>query len=300
MNIGILGAGSFGEKHINVLKNINIFNIQGFYDPNTDISKEIEKKFQIKYYDNPDQLIKECNAIDIVSETASHYALIDKVMKYQKHIFIEKPICCQKLETENILKKTKQYQPTIQIGHIERYNPTINTGNIDFKNINSIETKRTGSLNERNRNTSITLDLMIHDIDLIISNIQSKLIKIEASGKQQYNIFHNHIDCTLLFENGITANLKASRGENMKNERIMKLYSNKEILELDFIKKLQKRIQKNHESILECNKDTNPLEDEFVAFYQSIKNGTKPIASVEEACAAVDVAIEIDEIINKG
>tara|TARA_B110000014_G_C19705385_1_gene369125 strand:+ start:41 stop:445 length:405 start_codon:yes stop_codon:yes gene_type:complete len=92
MNIGVFGVGSFGEKHINVLKNIKNFKIIGFYDPNETRSKEIEKQFQIQHYKNPDSLIKKCHAIDIVSETSTHYAIIEKVIKYNKHIFVEKPI----------------------------------------------------------------------------------------------------------------------------------------------------------------------------------------------------------------
>ena len=115
-----------------------------------------EKNIKPKTPD-PDQLIRECDAIDIVSETSSHYTILNKVIGYNKHIFIEKPICCQKEEVEHIIKKTKYYQPTIQIGHIERYNPTIQTGFLNFKNINSIYTNRTGSLNKRNQNMSLTL-----------------------------------------------------------------------------------------------------------------------------------------------
>ena len=298
MNIGILGAGSFGEVHIKVLKNIKAFNIQGFHDPNKGKSKKIADKYNIKYYHNPDQLIKECDAIDIVSKTSSHYEILKKVIKHNKHVFIEKPICCKKEEVENIIKKTQQYKPTIQIGHIERYNPTITAGLLDLKSIKSIYAKRTGSLNERNQNTSITLDLMIHDIDLIMSIVQSKIIKVKAISKVESNILNNHIECVLMFENGITAKLIASRQYNMKNERIIKICSDEETLELDLLNKVQKIIQKNNVQILEHNQECNPLQDELMAFHTSITKGTKPIVGVTEACAAVNIAIQIDDIIN--
>ena len=297
MNIGILGAGSFGEIHIKVLKDINNFSIRGFYDPDKDISKKISDKYHIKHYPNPDQLIKECDAIDIVSETSSHYQLLEKVIKHKKHIFIEKPICSEEEQVQNIIKKTKHYQPTIQIGHIERYNPAITTRSINFKNIHSIYTRRAGCLNKRNKNTSITLDLMIHDIDLIISNIQSKLVKIEAYSKQEDSIFHSHVECNLLFENGIKANLVASRKHNLENERRMKIVSNTETVELDLLNQTGKKIQKENVQILEFPKNSNPLRDELIDFYKSITEGRKPIVGVEEACAAVNIAIKIDEII---
>ena len=299
MNIGILGAGSFGEKHIKVLKNIDIFNIQGFYDPDESRAEAIENKFQIKYYKNPDDLIEQCDAIDIVSETSSHYKMINKVMDYNKHIFIEKPICCHKSETNNLLKKSEGYDQVIQVGHIERYNPTIQQEEISNQNIESISTKRTGTLNNRNKNTSIVLDLMIHDIDLIISNISSKLTKIEASKRKNLNVFDEHVECNLFFQNGIKANLIASRSLNMKNERTMKIHYNQEILELDLLNKRRRKIKQDNIQILDCNKKNNPLEDEFISFYKSMKNNEKPIVGVKEACAAVNIALQIEDIMKQ-
>ena len=299
MNIGILGAGSFGEKHIKVLKNIDIFNIQGFYDPDESRAEAIANKFQIKYYKNPDDLIEQCDAIDIVSETSSHYKMINKVMDYNKHIFIEKPICCQKSETDSLLKKSEGYDQIIQVGHIERYNPTIQIEKISDQNIQSISSKRTGPLNNRNQNTSIVLDLMIHDIDLIISRISSKLTKIEAFKRRDPNVFDECVECNLFFQNGIKANLIASRSMNMKNERIIKIHYDQEILELDLLNKRRKKIKQDSIQILDCNRENNPLEDEFISFYKSMKNNHQPIVGVKEACAAVNIALKINDIIKK-
>ena len=300
MNIGILGAGSFGETHIKILKNIDIFHVQGFYDPDESRSKEIENKFQIKSYKNLDHLIQKCDAIDIVSATSSHYKMINKVMDYNKHIFVEKPICCLKSETDSLLQKSEKYNKIIQVGHIERYNPTIQKDEINSQNIKSIYTKRTGPLNKRNQNTSIVLDLMIHDIDLIISNISSTLTKIEASKTNLSNISDDYIECNLFFQNGVNANLIASRNVNMKNERTIKIHYDKEILELDLLNKRRKKIKQDDTiQILEYNKESNPLEDEFISFYKAITNNHKPIVGVKDACAAVNIALQIDDIIKK-
>ena len=300
MNIGILGAGGFGETHIKILKNIDIFHIQGFYDPDESRAKEIENKFQIKSYKNLDHLIQQCDAIDIVSATSSHYKMINKVMDYNKHIFVEKPICCLKSETDNLLHKSEKYNKIIQVGHIERYNPTIQKDKINSQNIKSIYTKRTGPLNKRNQNTSIVLDLMIHDIDLIISNISSPLTKIEASKTNLSNISDDYIECNLFFQNGINANLIASRNVNMKNERTIKIHYDKEILELDLLNKRRKKIKQDDTiQILDYNKESNPLEDEFISFYKAITNNHQPIVGVKDACAAVNIALQIDDIIKK-
>ena len=123
-------------------------------------------------------------------------------------------------------------------------------------------------------------------------------MKIEATGEREDNMLHHHINCNLLFEDGIKANLVASRKKNMDNTRIMKICSNEETLELDLLNKIQKRIKKNNTEILECDKNSNPLKEELMDFYTSITQGTKPIVGVQEACASVNVAIQIDEIIN--
>ena len=300
MNIGILGAGGFGETHIKILKNIDIFHIQGFYDPDESRAKEIENKFQIKSYNNPEHLIQQCEAIDIVSTTSSHYEMINKVMDYKKHMFVEKPICCLKSETDSLLQKSEKYDKIIQVGHIERYNPTIQKEEINDQNIESIHAKRTGPLNKRNQHTSIVLDLMIHDIDLIMSNISSKLIKIEAFKKKAPTAFDEHVESNLFFQNGVKANLIASRSVNMKNERNIKIHYDKEILELDLLNKKRRKIkQDNTIQILDCNKDNNPLEDELISFYKSIKNNEKPMVGVKEACAAVNIAVQINDIIKQ-
>ena len=299
INIGIFGAGSFGEKHIKVLQTIKDFNIIGFYDPNKKRTQEIIKKFQIKGYESTNALIKECDAIDIVSETSTHYAIIKESMNFNKHIFIEKPLCAKQEELEDLLKKGSKYPQIIQVGHIERYNPIITQGLQNAKNIISINTIRTGSLNTRNQNVSITTDLMIHDIDLIISSVSSKLIKIEATGPKNKNQVNHHVECNLFFKNGIVANLISSRNEKLKSERKITINCKEKIIELDLIKKIQKEVDKDIIKILNCNNDTNPLKQEFVEFYESITKMKKPTVGIIEGCQALEIALKIDELITK-
>tara|TARA_B100000945_G_scaffold212859_2_gene171469 strand:- start:1141 stop:2055 length:915 start_codon:yes stop_codon:yes gene_type:complete len=299
INIGIFGAGSFGETHIKVLQTINNFNIIGFYEPNKKRTQEIIEKFQIKGYENAKSLIKECDAIDIVSETSTHHTIIKESMKFNKHIFIEKPICAKKEELEDLLKNGKKYPRIIQVGHIERYNPIIIQGFQNVKNIISINTIRTGPLNARNQNISITTDLMIHDIDLIISLVSSELIKIEATGPNNKNQVNHHVECNFFFKNGIVANLISSRNERMKNERKITINCKEKIIELDLINKIQKEVDKEIIKTLNCNNDINPLKQEFIAFYDSITKMTKPKVGIKEGCQALEIALKIDELITK-
>ncbi|MBF25248.1 MAG: hypothetical protein CMP49_01855 [Flavobacteriales bacterium] len=298
MNIGIFGVGSFGEKHIKVIQDINQFNIIGFYDPDKKKSTEISNKYQLTSFESPIELINHCNAIDVVSNTSSHYKIIEKCIELNKNIFIEKPICSSQTELNNIINKTQNYQPIIQVGHIERYNPAIKDGFSHFNNIQSISSKRTGSLNKRNQNTSITLDLMIHDIDLVISNVKSKIININALGKNKINNLCNHVTCEIIFENGIVAKLTAVRDNNMENERKFTINLPEQKIEIDLLHKEKNHIYNDKIKTHIYKKNTNLLELEFLEFYNCIKNNKQPIVGPNEACAAVNIALEIDKLIN--
>jgi len=298
MNIGVFGVGSFGEKHINVLQNIDYFNIIGFFDPNQKRSLEIEKKFSIKSYTDPEILIKKCDAIDIVSETSTHCELIEFGIQHNKHIFIEKPICSKKEEIKKILKATKKYKPIIQVGHIERYNPAMDLKFENLEHITNIETKRTGQLNERNKDTSITLDLMIHDIDLVLNMTQTEILNIKSTGSHKNNGLYDEVQCILKFKNGTTAKLVSKRGSNIKTERKMIIHCTNQTIEIDLFKKIRKIITHNKEQVIKNTRNTNPLREELIGFYKNIKNKKNPEAGITEACLAVNTALTIDECTN--
>ncbi len=298
MNIGIFGVGSFGEKHIKVIQNINKFNIIGFHDPDKKKSKDISKKYKLKYFESPINLINKCDAIDIVSNTSTHYNILEQCINLNKNIFIEKPICSSKSELNKIITKTINYKPIIQVGHIERYNPAIQDGFYNSNNIHSINTYRTGTLNDRNKNTSITLDLMIHDIDLILSNVQSEITNLNAIGKNKSKNLYNHVECNMQFANGMTAQLIAIRNRKIQNERKINIHLLKKIIEIDLLNQKQTHIINNDFKIYNYKKNTNLLEKEFMEFYNCITNQKKPQVSTQEACEAVNIALKIDEIIN--
>ena len=294
MNIGILGVGSFGEKHIQVLKNIKEFNLIGFFDPKQIRAKEIEKKFTISSYQNIAELITKCDALDIVSNTATHFELLKSGIQNNKHIFIEKPICSDKHEIEKILKLTKNYNKVIQVGHIERYNPVIKSELEERKKINSIITQRTGLINNRNKNTSITLDLMIHDIDLVVTMMKCDIHKIEASGEKKENGLYNHVVCTLHFKNGKKAKLTSSRGKKNNTERTWQINCSKQTIHIDMLSR-EKITTNNNKKIIEKFQTSNPLKAELIDFYNNITDKKKPKIGTKEACYATEIALKIDE-----
>ena len=297
MNIGIFGAGSFGEKHIRVIQTIEEFKIIGFYDPNKQQAEIIHKTLGIPYYSNPDSLIKKCDIIDIVSSTNTHAQLIHLALKHKKHIFVEKPICCTKLEIDHLLELEKHNKHTIQVGHIERYNPAmIKTKNI-IKNVRKIESKRYGMRNNRNKKTSITLDLMIHDIDIAIHIANSKIKNITASGKDFQEGFYNCVSCEINFQNGITAELIATRSHNIKAQRKTTIYCSHKTIFIDLLNRNVTETQNNKNTIWECDKELNMLEQEFLDLKDNIQNNKKPLIGLKDACTSTEIALEIEELI---
>ena len=291
MNIGILGVGSFGEKHLKVLKELNDFNIIGFYDPDEEKSKLIEKKFKIKRYKTTNQLIENCDAVDIVSNTSTHYQLLEIAKSYNKHVFIEKPICSTNIEADQILKNFSNYKPIIQVGHIERYNPTITQELMQLKNIKKIKTKRIGELNKRNQNTALSLDLMIHDIDLILKLCDSEISNISVDKESNRNSISCHID----FQNKIKVHLTAIRQKNIKSQRTIDITCNHQIIQIDLLNK--KRTSNIDISNWKPVKEVNQLKNQFLDFNKSIKNKTKAKVDIIDACKSTKIAIKIDNMI---
>ena len=295
MNIGILGAGSFGEKHINVINQIKEFKIIGFYDPNPKKCLSIEKKYGIKSFQSELDLIKNCDAIDIVSSTETHYKLIKLGLKYKKHIFVEKPICCNKHEVAELLIHNKNVKKVIQVGHIERYNPAMEFNLIETKKITEIHAKRSGIINERNKNNSIVLDLMIHDIDLITKMIDSQIKSIKTK-KHQSNSFES-VEAHIIFKNSKKAQLISERGVNIKNNRKMSIKLNDKKIKIDFLNKTHEHwIKGIKEKVFKLDNNANPLQKEFIEFYNNITNKQQPTVGLQEACHAVSIALQIEQL----
>ena len=300
MKIGIFGVGSFGEKHISVLKSIENFNIIGFFDPDKKRADEIQNTFNIKLFNDPLTLIKNCEAIDIVSDTDTHYELIKLGIKHNKHIFVEKPICCTQMEVKRLIQNCENYKSILQVGHIERYNPIIKEKIEKLRDIKSIFTERIGNIDERNKNIPITLDLMIHDIDLIITIINSRIINLEASAKKLVNGLYSEVECEIIFENGAKANLIAKRGNNIENNREMLITCINKIVKIDLLNK-RSRIytgKKGVETWIPI-KNSNPLKEELIDFEKSVRHNQQPIVGVKESCKAVNIALEVEKLINK-
>src|SRR5690606_29608639 len=182
LKIGVLGAGHLGKIHLRLLNQSSKYELVGFYDSIKENAQKVSEEFGYRAFDTIEELIAAVDVVDIVTPTLSHYHCAVNAVKAGKHIFLEKPISNTVEEAEHIIQLTKEYQVKGQVGHVERFNPAFKAVKNKIKNPMFIETHRLAEFNPRGTDVPVVLDLMIHDIDAILSVVQSKVKEIHATG----------------------------------------------------------------------------------------------------------------------
>ncbi|MEP0213534.1 MAG: Gfo/Idh/MocA family oxidoreductase, partial [Cellulophaga sp.] len=218
LNVGVLGAGHLGKIHLRLLNESEKYSLVGFYDPDVINGKKVEAEFGYTYYDNINKLMDAVDVLDIVTPTLSHFECAKKAIEKGKHIFIEKPITNTLAEAEELIELKNKYNVKGQVGHVERFNPAFSSVKDSIVNPMFIETHRLAEFNPRGTDVPVVLDLMIHDIDAILSVVNSKVKNINASGVSVISKSPDIANARIEFENGCVANLTASR-ISLKNMR---------------------------------------------------------------------------------
>jgi len=211
LKIAIFGAGHLGKFHINNWKEIDGVEIVGFLDPNDQNAQEVEEKYQIKRYTNQDLLIDDCDAVDIVAPTSFHYSLCESALRKGKHVFVEKPLTNTMEEARDLVKLAKESNLKFQVGHVERFNPAFLALQDQALQPMFIEVHRLAEFNPRGTDVSVILDLMIHDIDIILHLVKSNVSYISANGVAVMSDTPDIANVRIEFDNGCVANLTSSR-----------------------------------------------------------------------------------------
>ena len=314
LKIGVLGAGHLGKIHLKLLDQSSKYNLIGFYDPDIANGQRIEKEFDYKYFKQLDQLIDSVDVVDIVTPTLSHYNCAIKAISRGKHIFIEKPITNTLEEAEHIRLLVSENNLRGQVGHVERFNPAFKAIRSEIKNPMFIECHRLAEFNPRGTDVPVVLDLMIHDIDIILSVVQSPVLSIQANGVSVISETPDIANARIEFENGCIANLTASR-ISLKNMRKSRFFQKDAYISVDFLEKKtevvkMKNAPKNpgdFDMILQNAEgqkkqiyfenpnivQNNAILDELETFAEAIKNNTKPIVTLRDGANALKVAHQI-------
>ena len=311
LKAGVLGAGHLGKIHLRLLQESKKFELVGFFDPFTENAEKVAKEFGYKLFDSIEELIAAVEVVDIVTPTLSHFECAKKAIEKGRHIFIEKPITKTVLEAEAIKTLASQFHVQGQVGHVERFNPAFTAVKDKIDAPMFIETHRLAEFNPRGTDVPVVLDLMIHDIDIILSVVKSKVKNVHASGISVISETPDIANARIEFENGCVANLTASR-ISMKNMRKTRFFQKDAYISVDFLEKKSEIVRmkdvpnnpdefamilQNAEGIKKQIYFDNPeiennnaILDELESFADAINNGTVPVVSLSQGADALRVA----------
>ncbi len=317
LKVGIIGTGHLGKFHLNNWLEIPEVSIVGFFDTNDKIAAEVVEKYGITRFTNEDELIESSDIIDVVVPTNRHFYFCEKAIKKGKHVFVEKPFTNTVDEAKKLVKLVKESNVKLQVGHVERFNPALlAVKDVELKPM-FIEVHRLAQFNPRGTEVSVILDLMIHDIDIILSIVDSDVKTISASGVAVMTETPDIANVRLEFNNGCVANLTSSR-ISMKKMRKMRLFQKDAYIGIDFLEKKTEIIKlKDADDAKAFSFDietqsgtrtisisnpvvpaTNAIKEEFVHFVNAIKNKKRTVVNEIDGLRALEVAHFILQKIN--
>lgn len=314
LKVGVLGAGHLGRIHLKLLQQSEKYELVGFYDPDIANGQRVAEEFKYRYFDQLDALMYAVDVVDIVTPTLSHYNCAIKAITKGKHIFIEKPITNTIEEAEHIRLLVSENNLRGQVGHVERFNPAFKAIKSEIKNPMFIETHRLAEFNPRGTDVPVVLDLMIHDIDIILSVVKSPVLSVHASGVSVISETPDIANARIEFENGCVANLTASR-ISLKNMRKSRFFQKDAYISVDFLDKkvevvkmkdapehpgdfdmvLQNAEGKSKQIYFKNPEITpnNAILDELETFADAIEGNTKPIVTLRDGTDALKLAHRI-------
>jgi len=236
IKIGVLGAGHLGKIHLRLLKDIPHYEVTGFYDPDADAAGRAASETGLTAFSSMDALLQSCDAVDIVTPTLSHYDCAVRALDLGRHVFIEKPVTNTVDEARRLVDRVAAAGRKAQVGHVERFNPAFLASKDYFDKPMFIETHRLAEFNPRGTDVSVVLDLMIHDLDIVLSVVKSGVRQVSASGVAVVSDSPDIANARIEFENGCVANLTSSR-ISMKNLRKSRFFQRDAYIAVDFLKK---------------------------------------------------------------
>ena len=314
IKIGVIGAGHLGKIHLKLLNSSKKFDLIGFYDIDKESSEELSKKEGYNYFSNLDSLLSNVDAVDIVSPTTTHFQIAKNVILKNKHVFIEKPITNKSENAKELIDLSIKNNIIGQVGHVERFNPAYVASIEHFNNPMFIESHRLSDFNPRGNDVSVIMDLMIHDIDIVLNIVKSKVKEVKASGVSIVSSSPDIANARIEFENKCVANLTASR-ISLKKMRKTRIFQKDAYIAIDFLEKELQIVKikdfdqskPNLSMVIKTNsgKDKviyfenpeilqeNSILNELESFAESINNKTIPKVTLIDGYEAVSVANEI-------
>src|SRR6056300_926987 len=317
LKIGILGAGHLGKIHLRIVASSPAFQLVGFYDPNPEAVAKLVGEQGYTAFESAEALIAVVDVVSIITPTLSHFEMAKKAICAKKHVFIEKPIAQTDQQASTLIQLAQKHGVLGQVGHVERFNPAFKAVQHSFENPMFIEAHRLSEFNPRGTDVSVVLDLMIHDIDIVLSVVDSPIKSIHASGVAVISETPDISNARIAFENGCVANFTASR-ISLKKMRKSRFFQKNAYIAVDFLTKQVEVVKmkdvtgdtKEDLALLLTNAEgkkkqiyfenpsinnTNPIQEELEHFAHCIQTQTTPLVSLKNGARALEVAHQIIE-----
>ncbi|MBE2245820.1 MAG: Gfo/Idh/MocA family oxidoreductase [Candidatus Competibacteraceae bacterium] len=320
IKIGLLGTGHLGKIHLKLLKEIPSFEVVGFYDSNPECAQSVAKDFKVKAFNDVESLLAVVDAVDIVTPTVSHFELASLSIRQNKHVFVEKPLVTNREHTILLSRLASEHDVKIQVGYVERFNPAFTTALPYIRKPLFIESHRISEFHLRGTDVPVVLDMMIHDIDIILHIVQSPVKRVYAGGVAVVSDWPDIANARIEFENGCVANITASRVA-LNKVRKTRIFQRDSYVSIDYLNKKvevynlaepepaldpmavvigkpggkQKQIHIERPRVPEINAIRNELEE----FARSINENTTPTVSLLDGISSMEVAFQILEQLDK-
>lgn len=314
LKVGVFGTGHLGKFHLNNWKEIDDVILTGFFEPDDNTASEINNTYGLQRFTTEEELLNACDAIDVVTPTNFHFAICEKAIRKGKHVFVEKPMANTMGEANQLVKLVQESNIKLQVGHVERFNPAF----LAIKEVALapmfIEVHRLAQFNPRGTEVSVILDLMIHDIDIVLSIVKSDVKNISASGVAVMTETPDIANVRIEFDNGCVANLTSSR-ISMKRLRKMRIFQKDAYIGVDFLEKkaevikLKNTADEEHAFTFDIETpgggtktiaisnpqvpQVNAIKQELQEFVSSIKNNKRPVVNEIDGLRAMEVAHSI-------
>jgi len=322
IKIGVAGAGHLGKIHLKCLGELpGYFDLIGFYDSNPKVREDVSRQTGIRAFEGLGEMLEEVDAVDVVTPTVTHFGMAAAAIEKGKNVFVEKPVTATPAEAKELVELAAKYGAVARVGHVERFNPAMLAVKDIALNPMFVEAHRLATFNPRGTDVPVVLDLMIHDIDIVLSLVKSPVAHISASGVAVVSESPDIANARIEFENGCVANLTASR-ISMKQMRKVRLFQKDAYLGLDFLKKESQVIRLYDQADLSSLPPTsfelntpsgkkimsmempetgqvNAIQEELKSFAEAIKKGTASGVSLEEGAEALRVAWAVMEQIEQ-
>ena len=313
LKVGVVGAGHMGHYHIRIYSEIPSIELVGIADVNEVLGRDLSNKYETQYFNDYRRLFGKVDAVSIAVPTSMHYAVAKEFLEQKIHVLLEKPMTIDLEEGRELIQIAAREKCILQIGHVERFNAAVQELNNIVNEPLLIEAHRLGPFNKRTKDTGVILDLMIHDIDIVLNLVDSNIKNLNVCGKSICSDYEDLVSVQMEFENGCIALLTASRLTENKI-RTLAITQKDAYIFLDYAEQeihihrqsstkywlTKEKFQYKQESFIErlfVHKD-NPLKLQLMHFIDCITNGTTPIFSGEDDLKALEVALHILDKLN--